>query len=157
MSLIFRMIYLLIASLFKKPLPIVRPSNELNMRVLPNDLDINMHMNNGRYLTICDLSRVDMFIRTGLAKTMQQNGWIPVIAEHTMKYKKPLKLFQKYRVTMEIVSWDEKYFQMIHTFYVGDRVVAEGTSQGCVLSKQGVIVPERVMEVVETRLEKKHS
>jgi acyl-CoA thioesterase FadM len=155
MSLIFRMIMLLIASKFKPQLPIKHPKNSLKLRVLPNDLDINLHMNNGRYLTICDLSRVDMFIRTGLARTMQKEGWMPVIAEHTMKYKRSLKPFQKYEVTMEIIGWDEKYFHMIHTFFVGDKVVAEGTSIGCVISKGGTISPEYVMAKVTTRLEAK--
>ncbi|WP_199611483.1 acyl-CoA thioesterase [Flocculibacter collagenilyticus] len=157
MNLIFRMIHLLIASFFKPRLPVIKPKNSLDMRVLPNDLDINMHMNNGRYLTICDLSRVDMFIRTGLAKTMYKKGWIPVVAEHTMKYKKPLKLFQKYTVTMEIVEWDEKKFRMQHTFWVKDRVVAEGISLGCVLSKSGVIPPEEVIKTVSERLEEKNA
>lgn len=155
MSLIFRMIFLLIASFFKDRLPIVKPKNTLSMRVLPNDLDINMHMNNGRYLTICDLSRVDMFIRTGLAKTMQKEGWMPVIAEHTMKYKKPLNLFQKYIVEMEITGWDEKAFHMSHTFRIGHKLVAEGTSVGCVISKQGPVSPDTVMKKVEERLNMK--
>lgn len=133
-------------------LPIENPKNQLNLRVLPNDIDINMHMNNGRYLTICDLSRVDVFIRSGLAKTMQQQGWIPVIATHTMNYKRSLKLFQAYQVKMEITHWDGKYFYMEHEFIVKDRVVAHGSSKGCVLSKQGVIEPEKVIEVVSTRL-----
>lgn len=155
MSLIFRMILLLIASKFKPQLPIKHPKNSLKLRVLPNDLDINLHMNNGRYLTICDLSRVDMFIRTGLARTMQKEGWMPVIAEHTMKYKRSLKPFQKYEVTMEIIGWDEKYFHMIHTFFVGDKVVAEGTSSGCVISKTGTIPPEEVIAKVTARLDAK--
>jgi len=45
-----------------------------------------------------------------------------------MKYKRPLKLFQKYEVKMEVAGWNEKAFQMLHTFLVGNRVVAEGTS-----------------------------
>ena len=155
MSLIFRMIMLLIASKFKPRLPIKYPKNTLTLRVLPNDLDINLHMNNGRYLTIFDLSRVDMFIRTGLARTMQKEGWMPVIAEHTMKYKRSLKPFQKYRVTMEITGWDEKRFHMIHTFLVGDRIVAEGTSIGCIISKTGTISPEEVIKTVTARLEAK--
>ena len=157
MSLIFRMIYLLLASFFKSRLPIVKPENALVLRVLPNDLDINLHMNNGRYLTICDLSRVDMFIRTGLAKTMYKEGWIPVVSEHTMKYKRPLNPFQKYKVTMQITGWDEKSFHMIHTFLVNGKVMAEGTSFGCVLSKSGVIPPEKVMETVTHRLEAKNA
>jgi acyl-CoA thioesterase FadM len=68
------MISLLINSFFKPKLPVEKPKNSLRLRVLPNDIDINLHMNNGRYLTICDLTRVDMFIRTGLAKTMLQEN-----------------------------------------------------------------------------------
>lgn len=152
MSLLFRMIFLLIACRFKPQLPVKYPKNSLTMRVLPNDLDINMHMNNGRYLTICDLSRVDMFIRTGLAKTMYLKGWIPVISEHTMKYKRPLKPFQRYEVTMVIESWDEKFFHMKHVFMVDDRVVAEGTSRGCVITKGRTLSPEHVMNTVSSRL-----
>ncbi len=74
--------------------------NSLSLRVLPKDLDINLHMNNGRYLTLCDLTRVDMFMRSGLAKTMIKEKWRPIIAEHTMTYKKPLKLFQKYDLVL---------------------------------------------------------
>jgi acyl-CoA thioesterase FadM len=146
------MIALLITSYFKPRLPFEKPKNALSLRVLPNDIDINLHMNNGRYLTICDLTRVDMFIRTGLAKTMIKEKWIPVISEHTMKYKKGLKLFQKYTIKMEVAGWDEKSFKMLHTFIVGDRVVAEGTSQGVIVSKAGVIPPADVMEKVAERL-----
>lgn len=149
MNLIFRMFGLLISSFFKPSLPIEKPKNTLTLRVLPNDIDINFHMNNGRYLTICDLSRIDMFLRTGLAKTMLKEKWVPVISEHTMKYKKGLTLFQKYTVKMEVTGWDKKAFQMIHTFIVGDRVIAEGTSQGVIVSKSsGVIPPIDVMEKV---------
>jgi acyl-CoA thioesterase FadM len=143
---------LLISSFTKPRLPFENPKNTLRLRVLPNDIDLNMHMNNGRYLTICDLTRVDMFIRTGLAKTMIKEKWIPVISEHTMKYKKGLKLFQKYDIYMEVTGWDDKAFQMIHTFIVNDRVVAEGTSRGVIVSKQGVIPPDQVMKQVNIRI-----
>jgi len=149
MSLIFRMFFILLASLFKPRLPIDKPSNALLLRVLPNDLDINFHMNNGRYLTICDLTRIDMFIRTGLAKTMLKEKWIPVIAEHTMKYKKALRPFQKYRVTMDVTGWDDRSFFMTHTFLVKDRIVAEGTSLGVIVGKNGVVPPSTVIERVK--------
>jgi len=156
MNLIFRMIALLIKSFFKPRLPIKNPINSLRLRVLPNDIDINLHMNNGRYLTICDLTRIDMFIRTGLAKTMIKEKWMPVISEHTMKYKKALKLFEKYTIKMEVTGWDEKSFKMLHTFIVGERIVAEGTSCGVILSKTGVIPPEVVMKKVAALLNAKN-
>lgn len=146
MSLIFRMLILLMASLFKPKLPILKTQNRLQLHVLPNDLDINFHMNNGRYLTVCDLSRVDMFLRTGLAKTMLKRKWMPVISEHTMKYKKGLKLWQKYELTMQVTHWDERSFYMQHQFILGDRIVAEGTSLGVIVGKEGVVPPEQVMK-----------
>ncbi len=149
MSLIFRMLWLLISAYFKPRLPVVKPVNEISMIVLPNDLDINLHMNNGRYLTICDLTRVDMFIRTGMAATMLKHKWMPIITEHTMTYKRALGLWRRYRVRMEVTAWDERCFHMRHTFLVGDKVMAEGTSKGVIYSRRdGVIPPQQVMDVI---------
>jgi len=146
---------ILLSSIFKPRLPVEKPENVLTLHVLPNDLDINFHMNNGRYLTICDLTRVDMFVRTGLAKTMYKEKWMPVIAEHTMKYKKGLKPFQKYKVFMEVTYWDDRTFFMTHRFMVGDRLMAEGTSQGVIVGKNGVVNPADVVERVYTHFPKR--
>jgi acyl-CoA thioesterase FadM len=89
------MLYVYVYSLFRERLSMDNSKSRLPMIVLPNDLDINLHMNNGRYLTICDLNRIDLFIRSGLVKSMRKRNWIPVIAEHTMSYKKSLHLFER--------------------------------------------------------------
>ncbi|GAB1232564.1 thioesterase family protein [Ferrigenium sp. UT5] len=150
MNLIFRMLWVIGRAFFLPRMERDGLASTLNLRVLPNDIDINFHMNNGRYLTICDLNRVDVFARTGLLKAMFRRNWIPVIAEHTMTYKKPLNLFQPYQVSLEVLHWDEKYFYMAHRFLVGDRVMAEGTSKGCVYERGvGVVAPERALAAVE--------
>lgn len=145
MSLIFRMLYVLFLSRRRQRLPVLGARSVLDLRVLPNDLDANLHMNNGRFLTICDLNRVDLFIRSGLARLMAREGWRPIIAEHTMKYRKPLKPFQKYQVVMEVERADEKAFYMTHTFLLDGQVAAEGTSVGVVRGKGRVIPPDEVM------------
>jgi acyl-CoA thioesterase FadM len=124
-------------------------NSRLPMIVLPNDLDINLHMNNGRYLTICDLNRIDLFIRTGLVKSMRKHKWFPVIAEHTMTYKKSLNLFQRFSAELEVTHWDEKYFYMTHTFIVNERMVACGTSKGAIRSRTGIIRPDDVLAAIE--------
>ncbi len=142
MNLIFRMVYVFILSLFRERLSADKLVSQLSLRVMPNDLDINFHMNNGRYLTICDLNRVDLFLRSGLMKTMFKRGWIPLIAEHTMTYKKPLNMFEHFDVSLKVTNWDEKYFYMTHSFRNADRIVAEGTSKGCVYERGvGVVSP----------------
>jgi len=149
MSLIFRMLWVILSSYFKPHLPSIGVKNSLSLRVLPNDLDINMHMNNGRYLTICDLTRVDLFMRSGLAGLMMKKGWRPIISEHTMNYKKGLKPFQKYQIHMEVKDWDDRVFNMVHTFMVGELVVAEGTSKGVIVGRDGVVPPDHVIDAVD--------
>ncbi|MDH2916870.1 MAG: thioesterase family protein [Gallionella sp.] len=150
MNLIFRMLWVIIMSKFRERLELGNFVSELKLRVLPNDIDINFHMNNGRYLTICDLNRVDVFARSGLLKAMFKRNWIPVIAEHTMSYKKPLDIFDRYKVKLEVLKWDEKYFYMTHTFTLGGRIVAEGTSKGCVYARgKGVVSPADAIAAVE--------
>ena len=36
----------------------------LKLRVLPNDIDTNFHLNNGRYLNLMDYARTHMLART---------------------------------------------------------------------------------------------
>jgi acyl-CoA thioesterase FadM len=149
MSLLLRMLWVLFLSRRRERLPVMGARSVLRLRVLPNDLDVNLHMNNGRFLTICDLNRVDLFIRTGLAKLMLREGWRPIIAEHTMKYRRPLKPFQRYEVVMEVVGADERGFQMTHTFLADGRVAAEGTSVGVVRGKGEVIPPDEVLRKLQ--------
>jgi acyl-CoA thioesterase FadM len=148
MNLMLRLLYVFILSLFRERLPAGALESRLRLRTLPNDLDINLHMNNGRYLTICDLNRVDMFIRTGLLKIMLKRKWMPMIADHTMTYKKPLKMLERFDVSLAVTHWDEKFFYMTHTFTAGDRVVAEGTSKAVIRSREGVVRPAEVILAV---------
>ena len=146
MNLIFRLFWVWLISLKRERLPIEGSESRLTLRVLPNDLDLNLHVNNGRFLTLADLSRVDLFIRTGLIALMRKERWAPIVTEHTMVYKKPLKLFQKFELVMQLTHWDERQFYMSHQFIVGDRVIAEGKSVGVLRGREGVIAPALIVE-----------
>ncbi|NVM86728.1 acyl-CoA thioesterase FadM [Variovorax sp. SG517] len=145
MNLIFRMLWVWWLSRRRERLPVGVAESRLRLMTLPTDLDINLHMNNGRYMTIADLSRLDLFIRTGLVGVMRKERWAPIITEHTMVYKKSLKLFQRYEAVMQLTHWDERHFHMSHQFLVDERVVAEGTSKGVILGREGVVAPEAVL------------
>lgn len=154
MNLLLRLIYVFILSLFRERLPVGVAVSRLNLRTLPNDLDLNLHMNNGRYLTICDLNRVDLFLRTGLARVMLQRGWMPMVVDHTMNYKRPLKLFERFEVVLKVTHWDDKFFYMTHIFVANDRIAAIGSSKGAVRSNEGVVRPEEVILAVGGDMER---
>jgi len=148
MNLIVRLLYVLLIAMFRERLPVGRSVSRLQLRTLPNDLDLNMHMNNGRYLTICDLNRVDLFVRTGLLRSMLKNKWAPIVVEHTMRYKRPLKLLRPFESVMEVTGWDEREFFMTHQFFYQGRVVAEGTSRAVIKGRDGIVPPEEVMRIL---------
>jgi len=149
MNLYFRLVWVMLMARRRKVITEDDLSNEIITRIMPNDLDLNLHVNNGRYMTLCDFNRVDLFVRSGLASIMIKNKLAPIVAEHTMTYIKPLRVFNKIRIGMNITHWDEKYFHATHTFYRGEKVVAEGTSKSLVVSrKDGRLTPLKVLAMV---------
>jgi acyl-CoA thioesterase FadM len=66
-NLLLRLLATLIGARRRSPLG---PLDEsvMTLRVLPTDVDANLHMNNGRYLSIMDLGRFDLTVRNGLLR-----------------------------------------------------------------------------------------
>lgn len=77
-------------------------------RVLPSDLDILRHMNNGVYLSIFDIGRFDLLQRSGIWQVFTARGWYPVVASETITFRKSLTLWQKFEVESRILGFDEK-------------------------------------------------
>lgn len=123
MNLIFRLVRVVIVAFFRRRLRVLDPS-VLRFIVWPNDLDVNFHMNNGRYLTIMDLGRVDLTVRTGIFGTMIRRRWTPVVGTVTIRFRKSLLPFRAYRLTTRVVCWDEKWTYMEQRFERQGEIVA---------------------------------
>jgi acyl-CoA thioesterase FadM len=116
MNLIFRMIWVFTAAWLKRGTERLEDTHAITLRVLPNDLDTNIHMNNGRYLTLMDIGRVDALIRTGMFQHIIREKWMPVIAGVSMIYRRSLAPFERYRLETRVLGWDERWFYMEQTF-----------------------------------------
>jgi len=145
MNLYIRLLFLLLKSWGSKKLEPLDTS-VINMRVWINDLDINRHMNNGRFLTIMDLGRMDLLKRTGTLQMAVKNKWMPIVGTASMEFLRPLKFAQKYELHSRISSWDEKWFYLEQTFYSRDKVIANGKIKGLLRGKSGNISPEYIMQ-----------
>lgn len=144
MNLWLRLIFVVVRSVFLDRLSLGRTSCNIHLLAAPTDIDLNGHVNNGRYLTIFDLNRLDLFIRTGLFTLMRRNKWMPLIAEQEVRYKKALKMFQRFTATLELTHWDEKYFYVTHRITSGSTIYVEARSKNVVYSRSGVVSPQDV-------------
>ena len=120
MNLYLRLLWLLLTFRFRARLVPPLDVSRLRLRVLPNDLDLNLHMNNGRYLTLMDLGRVDLMLRGGLWRKVIENRWMPVMSSAIIRFRRELKPFQSFCVETRILYWSEKRFVMEQKFVARD-------------------------------------
>ena len=147
MNLLLRLLWMLLSSPRRPTASVLGPIST-PFRCLPTDLDVFRHMTNSRYLAILDLGRLDLMIRTGLAKRFSAQGWYPVVAAETIRFRKSLQMFDSFSVETRILGWDEKAFILEQRFLKGDDCVAEALIRGRILSKKGgTVSPRRVLEL----------
>jgi acyl-CoA thioesterase FadM len=114
-----------------------REVGRLTMRVMPNDLDILRHVNNGIYLSLMDLGRMDLMIRSGKWQALQSRGWYPVAAAVTVSYRRSLRLWQKYELETKLIGFDEKAMYIQQRFVRDNDVYVEGLMRARFLRTTG--------------------
>jgi acyl-CoA thioesterase FadM len=110
-----------------------------SLRVLPNDLDINGHMNNGRYLTVVDLMLMEYFVRSGFARVMLREGWRPMSGGSFISYRRGLKPFQTYDLRFRLDACDGEWNYMRFEFTSRGKVCAAGYMKGAAVSGRGLV------------------
>jgi acyl-CoA thioesterase FadM len=138
MNLYFRLILTLLRA-WRRPHFAVGQTLERQFRVLPNDIDINGHMNNGRYLTMIDLMIIEYFVGVGFAAAVLKNGWRPMSGGSIISYRRGLKPLQTYTLRFRIDACDHQWKYMRYEFFDGQRVCATGYMKGAVVGKNGFV------------------
>lgn len=121
----------------------------LPMRVWPFDVDIYLHLNNGRYLTLMDFGRFQHALRTGMMQTMSARGWKPILGEARVEFIREIRTFRRFELVTRLAAWDEKWFFMEQRFECGGEVHARGIVRGVVKQGRKTIPPSELMEALQ--------
>ena len=93
----------------------------VHMRVWPNDIDFNFHLNNSRFLTFMDYGRMHMLAATGVLTIALRRRWTPLIGSVDIVYRRSLPVFTAFTLTTQTVGWDEMWLYMEQTItFAGD-------------------------------------
>lgn len=111
---------------FNQPRVHVLDEVRLSMRVWPTDIDVYLHLNNGRYLTLMDNGRFQYFQRSGLLALSRTHKWRPVLGAATVRFLRELKPLEGFDVVTRCAHWDEKWFFLEHRFEREGQVHAIG-------------------------------
>ena len=147
MNLIFRTILHRILSTRRSPLG-VRDVGTMSLRVLPTDIDVLRHMNNGVYFSIMDIGRMDLLIRSGGWQKLSAKGYYPVMANETISFRKSLNLWKKFDLETRVVGYDAKAVYVEQRFVVGGEIYAQAMTRARFLKRSGGTVA--VAELLET-------
>jgi acyl-CoA thioesterase FadM len=138
MSLYFRLFWIWLRARFRSPIQ-MGDTIGLIMRVWPNDLDINGHMNNGRYMTITDLALIEYFTRAGFVKVALRKGWRPMLGGSIISYRRALKPFAVYTLRFSMICWNARWNYMAFEFLQDGRTMAHGHSKGAIVGSEGFV------------------
>ena len=138
MNLYLRLLFLLFRLI---GLPRKGPLEESRVafRVLPNDCDVNLHMNNGRYLSFMDLGRVHLVAQIGLLPVILRRRWRAALGAAEINFIRALAPFQKFDLVTRLVTWDDKYAYMEQRFESGGVLCAHAFVKGLFLDARGKV------------------
>jgi len=148
MNLYFRLLIRLLSAMFSRSIQVTEKTQN-HFRVLPSDIDLFGHMNNGRYLQIMDVARCCWMARAGVLGAMAKNRWTAVLGGGTIRFRRALKPLESYRVTTRLICWDRRWFYLEHGFI--DRrgnCVAVGISRAALRSKGKWLPTQSMMDLV---------
>ncbi|WP_308491938.1 acyl-CoA thioesterase [Microbacterium terrisoli] len=120
------------------------PANGLSrirLTTMPTDIDILMHMNNGRYMSLFDLGRWDVLVHTGLWDAMRAHGWYAVVASETITFRKSLRLWQRFDVESRFLGHDDRSLYLEHRAVVDGEIYARAIVRARVLRRSGGLLP----------------
>ena len=136
--MLFRMLVVLVRALFRPRAGFLDECTTA-LRVWPNDVDSNLHMNNSRYLLAMDVGRWDLAVRTGFWRELLRRRWFPVLGSAMLHFRRPLDPFQRYRLVTRLVAWDEKWIFVEQRFERGAHLHAVGRVKALFRGRQGQV------------------
>ncbi|MDU8886048.1 thioesterase family protein [Yeosuana sp. MJ-SS3] len=90
------------------------------------DCESFRYMANSKYFYYMDLIRYEIMFRSSLYENTVKKGMFGVIGSQKVIYKKPLKRWTKFDITLILEGWDEKWIYHRQIFKQNNKIYAIG-------------------------------
>lgn len=114
-------------------------------RCWPWDLDPWVELNNGRTLTLYDLGRIPMAMRTGLGVVLCAHGWGITVAGNSTRYRKRIRAFERFEMRSRCIGWDERFLYTEQSMWKGGECANHILIRSAVTSAKGIVPTEQVL------------
>lgn len=119
-------------------------------RVLPSDIDLYGHMNNGKYLQVMDVARLAWLERVGALRVLYANGWTALLGGSQMRFRRALHMFKAYTVSTQLIYWDDRWYYLEHCFRdASGKLAAKGIVRAAFRNRQGWVSTRKAMALID--------
>lgn len=119
----------------------------------PWDLDFYLEMNNGRVLTIYDLSRIPLAGRLGMFEVLRDRGWGFAVAGASVRYRRRVRAFQRIEIRSRCVCWDARFLYMEQSMWHRGECASHLLIRAAVTGAGGIVPPREVIETIAPAVE----
>jgi len=130
---------------FRSPMG-VDDQSVLKMRVWFSDIDFYPELNNGRYLTLMDLGRIELAQRTGLLRTVRKKKWGLVVAGASIRYRHRLRAFMPFTLHTRIAAADERWFYFYQYTSCNGKTCSSALVRTGITNRLGVVPVRKVLK-----------
>jgi acyl-CoA thioesterase FadM len=116
-------------------------TTRVSLRVWPNDLDLNFHVNNGRYLALADIGRIHWFVATGVLAVARERKAFPVVGDAIAKFRRDLRAFEAFDIHTRLIGWNHRWGFLEHRFVRDGRVIGVVAVRGIFKTPHGPLDP----------------
>jgi len=119
--------------------------SRIRLRALPGDVDFYPELNNGRHLTLMDLGRLDLAVRTGLIALLRPRGWGLAVAGASVRYRHRIPLLARFLLVTRLVGRDRLWFYVEQRTELDGRVRSSALLRVGITGRQGVVPTAEVL------------
>jgi len=138
----FRLLWMFFTARFRSRVPL-DAEFRVSFRCMPTDCDLNVHMTNSRYLVFMDLVRFELLLRSNEWRAMRKEGIGPVVGSSAIRFRRQVRPFQKFEVSIRTLSWDDRWIYLEHKLLSRGEVYSMAIVKVAFVNKNGRIPAER--------------
>ncbi|PKP84617.1 MAG: thioeseterase [Alphaproteobacteria bacterium HGW-Alphaproteobacteria-2] len=117
----------------------------------PWDLDIWMELNNGRSLTLYDLGRFPLTMRTGLAGMLRRRRWGMTMAGASVRWRRRVRVFDRVEMHSRCVGWDARFLYIEQSMWLRGEAASAALYRAVVTGPSGIVPTAEVLRALGMR------
>ncbi len=113
-----------------------------SMRAYPSDCDLNRHINNGRYLTLMDIGRGQLFIGQRMVRSFMGSGLNVVATSAHILFRRSIPLWGRFELHTRIAGIYERFLLIEQRFTYRGKTAAQAYVKIAFVNQSGIVLTE---------------